>query len=427
MKKENPYKVVIMHPLQQHSYRLAAALKEKGILCKYVTTIYMKKGTLMNSLVKLLKGDNQKRLLAKRCAALDDEEVKVICEPLGILMLFINRIDHKKKVKIRVDRLLAKRFGVKAAKYAIRCGADAVVMYDSYAGAGFQYLKKKAPHIKRIMDASAAYAGYVGELIDRESQNSSELETVCKKTYPEYWDNKWRKEVFCEVHYSDYILAASQYCANSYVRAGLDAKAACIVPYGVDINKFVPAKTNESDKLILIYCGNGTVMKGLRYLLDVMTKLEDMPIKLIVVGAVDIREPIYVKYANAKNVEFTGKVNHEQINEYYQSAHVYVLPTLTEGLSLAGLEAMASGLPLICTTHSGVSDLIREGENGFVIPIADETALYERVLWCFNNKQTLGDMSIHARKTAEGYSWKRYNQNVGEAFEKIIMESEHHR
>ena len=81
-------------------------------------------------------------------------------------------------------------------------------------------------------------------------------------------------------------------------------------------------------------------------------------------------------------------------------------------------EAFAHGLPVITTTRAGAADLVRHGENGFVIPPGDSDALAEALDWCLANRAELKAMRSAAFQTAAQWQWSDFRhalvRNVGE-------------
>lgn len=96
----------------------------------------------------------------------------------------------------------------------------------------------------------------------------------------------------------------------------------------------------------------------------------------------------------------------------YQKADVMVFPSLSEGMTLSGLEALGCGIPIICTDHSGVNDLIQDGVNGFVVPACDSKAIAEKVIWMIQNVDKIPQMKLQARKSVDGFDWEDYYQRT---------------
>jgi glycosyltransferase involved in cell wall biosynthesis len=93
--------------------------------------------------------------------------------------------------------------------------------------------------------------------------------------------------------------------------------------------------------------------------------------------------------------------NDPELMELYHKAHLFVLPTRGDCYSIASIEAMASGLPVILSLTGGTGDVIREGETGFLIPPNDGGALAERLDYMVANPAERVKMGDAARRDAE--------------------------
>ena len=76
------------------------------------------------------------------------------------------------------------------------------------------------------------------------------------------------------------------------------------------------------------------------------------------------------------------------------------------------IEAMACGLPIICTYNSGLSDLVEDGVNGFVVKEGDLEDLKNKMQWFIDNPSAIKTMGEAARNKAKAYSWDSYDNNV---------------
>ena len=86
-------------------------------------------------------------------------------------------------------------------------------------------------------------------------------------------------------------------------------------------------------------------------------------------------------------------------------------------------EAMASGLPVICTTNTGGEDLIENGKQGFIIPIRNIDALAEKILWCYKNYDASYQMGLLGQEKAKLFSWDNYGEKVFDVYKKILDKS----
>lgn len=187
-----------------------------------------------------------------------------------------------------------------------------------------------------------------------------------------------------------------------------------VIPNGVDLNAFRPdpaAKVgvraslgmSESD-FVVLFVAHEFKRKGLEHIIKAVGLLEDERIKVLVAGRDDKRP--YEKLAKdckvAGQVVFLGESG--RVEDYYKAADVFVFPTAYEAFSLATVEAMAAGLPLLATKVNGTEELIRHGKNGFFVS-TEPRDIAGRIGELAENRSLLKRMGGAARKTAERYSW----------------------
>jgi UDP-glucose:(heptosyl)LPS alpha-1,3-glucosyltransferase len=162
---------------------------------------------------------------------------------------------------------------------------------------------------------------------------------------------------------------------------------------------------NDDDKVIC-FAANDFKRKGLTFLLEALSLLKKREIspKLFVVGG-DRKDPykeIANKFGILDQVSFAGPVT--DIEKYYGASDIFVLPTLYDPFSNACLEAFGTGLPVITTVHNGFSELIDEGESGYIIDSArNTTILADRIEGLFN----LPDAGECALKRAKSLTIER--------------------
>jgi glycosyltransferase involved in cell wall biosynthesis len=101
------------------------------------------------------------------------------------------------------------------------------------------------------------------------------------------------------------------------------------------------------------------------------------------------------------------------VREYYWAADVFVLPSRTEGLSNAMLEAMACGLPSVCTSVGGTPDWVRHGDNGMLCSPEDPVELQCTLVDMLNNQTEWEAMGLYSRNLAEReLSWGKMLSDI---------------
>lgn len=412
-------KVIVAHAEKQHSFYLAIAMKKAGMLDKYITTIYDRPQSLTNKVKKLLRGNTLKKASGRCCEALDDIEIIQINEFYNLVITFLSRFPVLRDLCRKLRNYNGRSFGVKVAKYAIKQNVDAVIMFDGYAYTCFEYLKKKAPNIKCILDVTIMSRPFTRKVFDQIANKTKDPDLRKENFY--LYDNKFLKDYQKEYNYGDFFLAGSQIVKRSIEFCGVDKSVITVNPYGVDINKFFPVKKAIiSGPLRLIVVGQLNRRKGIHQLLEVVAKYNANEVTLDLVGGYEVTSDIYLKYKDYDNIKFHGFVTHDILYKMYQNSHVFALPSFAEGMALVGLEALASGLPLLCSDCTGINDLVTPYENGIVTRVGEIEDIKKGVEWFRANMERIPDMSISARKKAEEYSWEAYYKRTIDAINRFL-------
>lgn len=414
------YRVIVAHPGKQHSFRLASALKQEGMLLKYVTTVYNKRSsTLFKLISKVVSTDNLKRIEGRRNPDLEDDDVIQYCRLRGYIAILLARYDKSRKIYAWWQKKITDKFGRKVARLAIKENADAVVLYNSNALVCFEILKKKAPQITRIMDVSAAYKPYIKKIYERDFLLSPEFAHMLKREKAFLWKKNMCLRFEQETKNTQYFLTPSTFVIKSLLYGGIKEKQMALCPYGANFESAEPKYCKRSDtRLKIIYVGIVAALKGIHYLLEAVMQIPESEVDLTVVGAYDNNEHSLDKYK--RRVNFTGAVLHEKVKELLLQADVFVFPSLGDGFGLAILEALSCGLPCIVSENCGGNDAITDYENGFVIPPQDVGAIKEKILWFYEHPERLHDMSEAAIKTAKKYTWEAYNRKAVDAVKSFL-------
>ncbi len=405
------YKVIVAHPGKQHSFQTAAGLKEAGMLYKYITTVYSKPGSLTYMVKNFLSGKTKQKAESRTSELLSNDDVLLLNEFKALITIFLSRIPKMHKLYLRWNEWNASNFYKKVMHYAKKHGVDAVIVYDGYSDKHFDLLFDTK--IVRIMDVSIANRKYIRKIFDADIRDTGD--SSIKAEQIEYWDESLLERDMKGVKSSEYFLAASQFVKNSLVSNGVEDSKIKIVPYGVDITRFTAKKAeknNPNAPLNLIFVGQPSYRKGMHHLLEAISKFDKDKVQLTICGQYSLESELYKKYHNLENVHFAGFVMNTQLREYYQSADAFILPSLGEGMAMVGLEAMACGLPIMCTEFSGINDLVDNYESGYIFESVSTESIVQGIEWAISNKEKLALMGERARKVAEIHTWDHYRKLV---------------
>lgn len=165
--------------------------------------------------------------------------------------------------------------------------------------------------------------------------------------------------------YADYISVGAEHVKESFIKHGFLESRIFVNNYGFNECQFHPTACSEEFDLIMV--GTWSYRKGCDKLLQV---LQQKSYKLLHVGSktdLDLDD-------NNKNITDVGIQDQSSLVNYYSKAKVFVLPSREEGLALVLLQAVACGLPIVCSEHSGGRDLRKYVDHPeFIIEMKDDS------------------------------------------------------
>ncbi len=185
-------------------------------------------------------------------------------------------------------------------------------------------------------------------------------------------------------------------------RAGLAARTCrpdrtVVIRNGVDAGAFQPAVRSHDGAPVLVTVGRLQAPKDYATLVAALARLSDLPLLTRIVGDGPDRASVAaaVQHAGlADSVELLG--DRDDVAELLAGADCFVLSSLSEGLPLSVLEAMAGGLPVVATDVGGVHELVVDGVTGTLVPPSDPGALADAL------RRLLVDPALRARLGAAG-------------------------
>lgn len=194
----------------------------------------------------------------------------------------------------------------------------------------------------------------------------------------------------------------------------VDRRVNCLmIPNGVDLSNFKAAYPVPDDGPLKLLCvGRLIERKGQHYLIEALKRLTDegIDVRLDLVGTGDAQpanEALVARLGLTGRVRFLGYVPRENVAEHYAAAHVFVLPSYNEGMSVALLEAMASGLAVIVTPTGGTPELVEPEANGLVVEWGDVVGLTAHLRRLAHDRFLIKRMGEESRRRAGGFSWER--------------------
>jgi glycosyltransferase involved in cell wall biosynthesis len=212
-----------------------------------------------------------------------------------------------------------------------------------------------------------------------------------------HWEDKDKlKRNIEELYLADIIIAPSQYSARSYEDPELQRKVR-INALGANFEYRDRDVGKRGLKILLV--GNAFLRKGTHYLIEAFKLIDDPTAELWLRGSVPDE---YRKRITDARVKIIPPLLPRGIMRLYESATVFVQPSIDEGFGMTVLEALAFGLPVIATEHVGATDILDE-EVAQIVPIRDPEAIAKaiRVASTFNGPR----FDQRRRALLERYTW----------------------
>ncbi len=205
---------------------------------------------------------------------------------------------------------------------------------------------------------------------------------------------------------SDRVLVPSPYCRDSSIALGCDPAKLLVVPYGIPEHWFDLEPAPLPGRVLFV--GQVGLRKGSHVLAEACRLLQrrgvDLACRVVGPMLVDVTLPLF------EGPTYLGQVPRSQVREEFRRADLLVLPTLADSFGLVHLEAMACGVPVITTHHCG--SVVREGLDGFLVPIRDPAALADRIERILGDRQLRARLGASARERALEFSWTHYGERL---------------
>ena len=206
---------------------------------------------------------------------------------------------------------------------------------------------------------------------------------------------------------SDLILAPSNFVREEIIKMGGDAERIVIVPFGVSEEWLYYQPSPQRGRILFV--GSVGLRKGNHYLAEATRILQRRGIQCEV-RVVGPYNPEVINRPEFQGPIYVGQVPRSEVKKEFLNADIFVLPTLSDSFGLVHLEALACGLPVITTPNCG--SVVRDGEEGFIVPIRDAQTLADRMEELLTDIRLRNQMSQKARERAREFTWEKYGERM---------------
>ncbi len=223
---------------------------------------------------------------------------------------------------------------------------------------------------------------------------------------------------------SDAVIAVSRAVGDHIAKGMKHRERLHVIPNGVDLTRFKPSPLSREGPLRVMVVGRLIFNKGPQFVIEAAPKvLASYPdARFVFVGDGPMEDELRAeasKLGIAANVEFLG--HRDDIPELLSTGAMAVRASLSEGLPLVALEAMAAGLPVIATDVGGTREVVDDGVTGFLLQPNDVDGLADRICRLAGDGGLRAEMGARGRAFVEqGYDWSRIAARTADVYRGVL-------
>lgn len=224
------------------------------------------------------------------------------------------------------------------------------------------------------------------------------------------------------INQEDYDLAIKKFRTKVYVIDGV----------GVNLKRFVPVSHDEKialrkkynygpDEFIVIYVAEVIKRKNHHMIVRNMDKMTSRIPRLKFIFAGEATDSKIARhFADYPNIDFVGY--RRDVDVLFQIADVSMSTSRQEGLAINVVEAMASGLPVVCSDVRGNSDAVEDGVNGYVFNLSDDEEMVEKLEMVYKDKKARRRFSENNLEKVKQYSQDIAVANTFKIYHEVLNE-----
>jgi glycosyltransferase involved in cell wall biosynthesis len=240
---------------------------------------------------------------------------------------------------------------------------------------------------------------------------------IGKKRRPATYDREIE-----EYDRADLIVVPSGIARRSFIESGIAPDKVAVVPYGVSLERFHPVTRPDPGRFDVLFAGGLSARKGAFDLLESFRMAAIPGSHLTIAGTIDPEiESRHGDLLARPNITRAGHVPHDQLKDLMSRSHVLVLPSIEDGFGMVVSEAMACGCPAVVSENAGAADIVREGENGFVVPIRSPETIAARLTDLAHDPRRREKMGIAALETVRTLGgWETYGRQMVVKYRRLL-------
>jgi len=394
--------VLITHPGRQHSHQAALALAEAGILAGYWAGV-----PATHASAPWLPRSVWSRYEPAELAA-----TAVIAVPW---VPALRRIGDRlpRRLAARVDFLACRAFDRWVASRLDKTAARAVIACEISARLTFESAKRRG--MRTFLDAPSIH--HLAQDRVQPTRDHAGLHEQLASIKD------------AEIALADHVLTVSDLARHTYLDVGAPPERVHAIPLGADPSVFAVDAADapvedplDSAPIRFLFAGATIHRKGFDLLIDAFARVRAgmYTATLDVVGPPG--DAASLALSRSQGVRMLGPLPQRGLAALIRSCDLLVLPSRHDSYGMVVIEALASGKPVIVSDMVGAKDLVRNGSNGWIVPMGDVSALERQMRWCAEHVSEVRTMRASCIESARSATWDAYRARFSALIRRLLEE-----
>jgi len=245
-------------------------------------------------------------------------------------------------------------------------------------------------------------------------------------TAPVFVSPRMMGRVRDEVERADAIRVCSDHARQTFLDQGVAADRVHTIPIGIDLAHFHPVDKAD-DVFRVLVVSSVTPRKGVHYALEAFERAQLSNAEMVIIGGTGdawSRRLIEDYTRRCGNVRLEHRdVSREPVDQHYGRASVLVHAAVEDGFGLVIPQALACGRPVVATRESGASEVVKDGETGFVVPARDVDVLVDRLRLLHADAALRERMGAGAPASVAHLSFAAHAEAVCRLYRRVLDQS----
>jgi L-malate glycosyltransferase len=197
-----------------------------------------------------------------------------------------------------------------------------------------------------------------------------------------------------------------------------------VIHNGIEITDNFSKLVTVNKAIKIVFAGRFAKQKNLSFLIDILGNLGINEWECTLIGDGDEKRNIEKKisyYGLTSKINFTGWISPQEVLEIFEKSDILLMPSLSEGLPVVGVQALEKGLAIISSDAGGLVEIVEDGYNGYLLNLGN-IGEWTTKIELLKNRTKLNEFKVNSREKVKGFDIITIGKSYLDLFEEIILE-----